>query len=538
MAELEAVLVASPELVPAVLRNLGSALMTSDAALRKSLGDYLVSVTRAHAERVAPSFGRDDLRLLVSLQLVDPLRYVQDAAFRARVDGLLPRTLAPSLPRAMREASLAELSSVLGIEYTTHETLARAWELVPRASGPRKVAYTPKSQRFLHDAHGTIEASIVSLSSEFFSADEATRFLTALRASAPARRILVLADPAMRAALSDVPVEVIDSYGRPFTPWPRDPFAVTRTADGGVVFVNRPNRQPNREDDANMVRALIAGLPAPLDRAWKEPRWTVAPMPFHNGHVLVLPDAAWISIHSVEIRALEILKLKRVPAETFGTAEGVRKYVTAVQQAAKELETLYGKPVRFVHALPAKDTKLMRDLGGGGGFDLDSLITVLPGHALVGDTRLGAQLARGASWSNAHRLYGFAGDASTLGARIAEAQTSGRAPGLQRFLDAVAGHLASQGMTVTRVPLLNVPYALLADSSTLTGTDFLLTWNNVVLDGPRAAGFASGLPEGDAAARAAFSKAGYELDLLPPLVKSILLNGGWRCASNHVRKPV
>jgi len=51
----------------------------------------------------------------------------------------------------------------------------------------------------------------------------------------------------------------------------------------------------------------------------------------------------------------------------------------------------------------------------------------------------------------------------------------------------------------------------------------------------RAEGFASLIDPADASARAAFKKAGYELTLYPPLIRSVVLSGGYRCASNHVR---
>ena len=51
----------------------------------------------------------------------------------------------------------------------------------------------------------------------------------------------------------------------------------------------------------------------------------------------------------------------------------------------------------------------------------------------------------------------------------------------------------------------------------------------------RAEGFASLIPAGDAAAREIFGSLGIRLDLFPPLVRSVILNGGYRCASNHLR---
>ena len=81
---------------------------------------------------------------------------------------------------------------------------------------------------------------------------------------------------------------------------------------------------------------------------------------------------------------------------------------------------------------------------------------------------------------------------------------------------------------------------VLRDAQGLDYPDFLLTWNNVVVETRRgvlrAEGFASGIPSADAAAEKIFTRAGVRLDLLPPLVGSIVRNGGYRCASNHLRR--
>ena len=108
---------------------------------------------------------------------------------------------------------------------------------------------------------------------------------------------------------------------------------------------------------------------------------------------------------------------------------------------------------------------------------------------------------------------------------------------LQQFLDEVAGELARDGMTVRRIPLIVVPKSVVARDN--VPADFLLTWNNVVLEQRgatrRAEGFASLLPSVDAAVKKVFEASGYRLDLYPPLVRSVLLGGGYRCASNHLR---
>jgi len=53
--------------------------------------------------------------------------------------------------------------------------------------------------------------------------------------------------------------------------------------------------------------------------------------------------------------------------------------------------------------------------------------------------------------------------------------------------------------------------------------------------GVRAEGFSGLFPAGDRLAKETFAAAGCELELLPPLVSSVIANGGYRCASNHLR---
>jgi len=100
-------------------------------------------------------------------------------------------------------------------------------------------------------------------------------------------------------------------------------------------------------------------------------------------------------------------------------------------------------------------------------------------------------------------------------------------------------YLAAQGLAVERLPLLVVPTELLADREGVTHPRFLITWNNVVVETRggrvRAEGFASLLPEADRRVAVVFRRAGAQLDLLPPLVRSVVLVGGYRCASSHVR---
>jgi hypothetical protein len=554
--QLDTLITASPDILPAILRNLGTALLTHDAALQTALKSYLTAFVRVHAKRLPQRFTDDDLHSLVTLQVVDPLRYGEDDEFRRTVDTILPQSLERSLPEPLRRADINEINRVAPIAFDTAEALAAAAGVVTRPSRTRYADSATASAKITTNGTEAIEASIFSINSRFATSEDARRFLRAVRAAAPKRKIVVIGDPEMRAALNadltSLSIDFVDDLSRPITLWPRDPFFVARTGSGQVIFVNRPNLQSGREEDANMVRILIEGLPQSLDTRWQHPRWTTGSTSFHNGQVLMTPQAAWISIHSVEPRVLQLLKRDTVPTEEFSSAAGIARYVAAAHRAAGELAALAGRPVKFVHDLPGNQpaesqSKIMAMLGGGAGFDLDSIVTLLPQtgrpmEALVGDLTLGSHLADAApadDWISLAKTYSLDGNAASIHEAVRNFHESAVALGLQAFLDRCEKDLAASGVHVRRLPLLIVPTSLLSSSDDrLNNPYFLVGWNNVVLErtaSNRAEGFASGFASGDRAASSAYSEAGYNLLLFPPLPRSVILNGGYRCASNEVR---
>lgn len=259
------------------------------------------------------------------------------------------------------------------------------------------------------------------------------------------RELVVLTDGELLSALAERSrsrLTLVDTVGRGYSPWPRDAMTFARTESGDLIALLRPNRQPGREHDSEMGLLFVAGMSDPIDRALGAPRWSIAPVPFHNGQILWTPGVTWVSGHTLERRALELLGLDRVPVGSFATSRGLDAYLGALDRAAGELEVLYRQPVRFVHTVPRSGTLEERQngiwrFGGGAGFD-----------------------------------------------------------------------------------------------------DFLLGWNNAVLvhgETWRAEAFATPVAAGDELARRSYAAAGYRLDLVPPLRGSVLHNGGYRCASNHVR---
>jgi hypothetical protein len=500
-ADLARTMAANPELMPKIMRNLGTAMMSSDPALRDALSKYVAALLRS-AARI------EDAKRLASIVVLDPLRYINDGAFRTRMDAILPQMMS-GLPATVARAILDELTDSASLDFDTFEKAAAATGVIRRTSTSRRVPFD-STLTLPNDHSGPIEASFFSLSTAYFKPAEVRRFLSAVHAASPKRKIVVLGDAAMK---KDLPASVtfIDDHLRAFTPWPRDPFIVARSAKGRVVLVNRPNLQPDREEDRNMVRAIV--------QEWDDLAWTVAPIPFHNGHILLTPSAVWISIHTVEPRALSLLGLDHVPTETFNDSAAIAQYLDVVKRAAAELQDFYRRPVRFVHPLDATPD-LMQRVGGGAGIDLDSIVTILPpSTALIGDITLAV--------TDDLSVYGDP-------EKIRAAKSSPKAIALQRFLDVIAEELQRDGMTVQRLPLVSVPASAAAQD---VPSDFLVTWNNVVLEKRRAEGFASLLPSADAYARKVFEASGYKLVLFPPLLRSIMLNGGYRCASNHLRPP-
>lgn len=413
-----------------------------------------------------------------------------------------------------------------------------AGEVAARPVLERRIPFKAGELRACDEAENPLIASVYSLPSQFFSAETAEGFLAGVRKAAPDRTLIVLTDLPLR---QEGKTRILNTHGRRYSPWPRDPFSLVRSPSGPVRVLVRPNLQAGREEDAKLGLELIQDLPDDLDRAWGGVAWAESPIPFHNGQVLLTRDAAWVSLHTLEPHILAALKVDRVPVESFSTAEGVNRYLAAARKAAEELGTLYGRPVRFVHPLSSENpSALMRSLGGGAGYDLDSIVTLLPREgglsALVADFDLGRELVKTMTpddWKALREGYGLAASVESMTA----AQT--QAAGLDGFLDLIAEHLAKEGLEVRRLPILSVPVALLRDRENHTHSEFLITWNNVVAEVRnghlRAEGFSSLIPTGDRIARDTFAAAGASLDLLPPLVRSVVLNGGYRCASNHVR---
>jgi hypothetical protein len=191
---------------------------------------------------------------------------------------------------------------------------------------------------------------------------------------------------------------------------------------------------------------------------------------------------------------------------------------------------------------------MMKRVGGGGGFDLDSYLTLLPAGgrltALVGDVHEGEALLQRLPVQDLDAFaafYELATGGESLRGAWTGASAASRPRALADYLDLVAEHLAADDVEVRRLPILLVPTLLLRDRMDVEHLDFVVGWNNVVVETVggvvRAEGFASSLAAADAEVRRVFALSGCRLELFPALRRSVVLNGGYRCASNHLRGP-
>lgn len=550
---LEIRLAADPALERQWLARIAIAFSNEPSPRLAEMQAEVAMVFRLRSERLSrrdPSWPDAQAEALLLLLMIDARRFATDPDFRANVVPVMRDGLAPEVSVGARKRILSRLNN---LEFGAAERIEVAWGLARRSSRSREVVFGTWPTR-LGSAY-PIRSSIYSLPSAFFEYAEAAAFLRGVQALAPERDLVVLSNAPLidelRPLVDEMSLHLIDTLGRHYTPWPRDPFALVSQRDGPVTVVTRPNLQARREFDLYMGRELIQGLPDELDVEWGGVEWMVAPIPFHGGHTLATPGTTWASVHTLLPRIIEILGHTPTPGELTQPSK-LSEFLDATELARGEFESVFGQPVRFVHALPSPASSTSVDeletmLIGGGTSDLDSLVTILPGItedriALVADFTLGRALIEQVDGDELDRFrddYHLATGGEDLRRQLSEQPLTDVNRRINAFLDHTSRYLREQGMEVRRLPLLHVPEHLVEERLRLVRDGFLVTWTNVVYElvaaELRAEGFASGLATIDAHATETFRAAGVTLRLVPGLARSVMRDGGYRCASNHVR---
>ncbi len=138
--QMESRLAADPASLPATAAALGRAL---EGASRSKAADYLATLARARCRRLAHqgSWTPSDLQALLTIQLADPERFVNEPAFRSRVLEILPHTLDSSSPARLRDDLLFELNQVRGIDFAASEAIEAGWGAVPRRALERRIDF-------------------------------------------------------------------------------------------------------------------------------------------------------------------------------------------------------------------------------------------------------------------------------------------------------------------------------------------------------------------------------------------------------------
>lgn len=549
-------IIANPQFENQLLILLAKELSAS-SSMDSNIGKFCQSLIQ-HAG-ISLAAGSIGIREYMAVVLLWPERVVKDPLLKEKLMVMLEKSLSQDLSSDWKEQVLTVLNMVPGFHFGDIERLAYSWSSIPRVSGAREMPVSKSNPLETLEGGTKISLSVYSLPSESFSFEESTRFLKAVKRLAPNREVVVLSDlnafSPFKAFCEQLGVSLIPTFGEGFSPWPRDPILFSKLPEKPWLILQRPNSQASRREDDLMARAMVHGLPDLLDCEWGAPEWGQAPTPFHNGKIIIAKDQLWINLDTVEIRTLEILGLDRVPIESFQSSEGISKYLEAANLAAGELAHLFGMPVAFLEPLPfhgdlERRSATMYFLGGSAGFDLDSLVTLLPLEtgqiaAIVGDVGLGIQMIQK---SPSHEIaayqqgYGLGSDPERFRQVLLEYSRQARSERLGNYLDLIAGFLAHNGLVVERLPLFLVPthqIENLINSKAVTEKDFLMTWQNVVIDRRGGEAFAEGfaglLPQADLMAEAVFEKLGYKLQFLPPLLESIYRMGGYRCASKHIQ---
>lgn len=504
-----------------------------------------------------------ELRSFIKLLFID-IDHFQESSelFRERVLRLMRCISLCSFDQEAEALILSCIGRVPEVDDRTFEFLRLQKGLSKRDSSRRYVVPDAFS---LICSDGIIDTSFFSLPHAYFTLAEMADFALDIRANFPNRRILIMTDVAslepvvkekFLRVMDRAEVNVLDTVGRSYSPWPRDPFLPVWNQDHFLHFLIRPNLQSGRKSDSFMAREIIQSLPTKLEKDLGVVTWSFSALPFHGGQFLMTESHVWCSLFSFYERVLEQLGSSSLDAKEMATEEGWGRLAQAVISSKNDYEKYFARKFRFVHPLPPELSEadlltLPSALIGGSGFDLDSLFTVaqVPDSgkevAAIGSIAMGIQLIM---QSGDEELYGFQRkfkltcDGDSFKSMLLEHNQLPKASRLEEFLDLLTSEMKRQGVEVVRLPLILVPSASASGRPPIQNQSesFVIGWNNVVLETSGnqlyAEGFGMHWPSGDSLAQELYKKIHIRLRLLHPLVESIVAGGGYRCASFHVVK--
>jgi hypothetical protein len=554
----------------AVLSLLGAFLATAGPQRAAWVLPYVQSLARLQSAAPAQ-------RLLHEL-LLDPPLLLERPELQAIVLGGVAEFLAGLRSEgrtALRDEMLLEFNrSPVADEFRWSELLEGAAGVLERPSlGKDGAPVAPAAEaagfRPESDPAAPILASVYSLPSTYISPEAGATFLRSLLQQLPAgREILVLTDFRRRqdllSILGGLPerprLTFLETYGRYYSPWPRDPFLFLTGGPGASALLFRPPLEQKRQDDSDLAHEIFRKLPEPLRLKLGLQGLIPSPFRFHNGQLLPWKGKLYLSVHALEEETLRRQAVGELPPADRSELAGALRYLDNARTVASELGRSWGLEPVFVHAFPTGGERPALEsavavLRAGAGHDLDSYMALLEDsqgaqQAVVGSVSAGLELIDkldSADWAALRPALELRGDLpdETMRSLLRDQTRSASARAFGVYLDQIALHLESlqAGRSVARLPLVVFPVQLLHDRDRMQHAEFLLTWTNLVLETrPGPAGpvrsvelFSQGLPSGDRQARELFERFGYACRFFPTLRGSIVFDGGYRCASNHLR---
>ena len=576
-AEFEQRLRSDPNFAQRVVPELSQAL-TKQSSDKNRLLLFLASASKARTLRISRQkgpWGDSEINEILTLAFVDPNRFFgHDPVFQALILSHLPTAIDGKAPDTLRRRLLNTLSQIPAIGFDQLETIALGWDLANRPSSERELPFQDLGPLSCPDGVSPLQALLFSFPSSMFDTDDCIALLDSVHQSSPSVTLAVISDytandgasaERFRAKARALGAHLIAPLGPSPSPWLRDPIFVGRDSNQQLVLINRAGSQQGREQDQNIPRQLIQGAPSEFESLTGPLFWSQAPFHFHGGHLLFTPESPWISVHSIETQILQRLDLQSIDVQKLIDTSGWKSFSEAANASAEELGKLGGHRVQWVHPWPSppagmEHSDFVRCLGGGNDIDLDTLLTILPGGpsdtAILGDLESGAALLGTVSdeeLAEFSRRFQIRVPTRDLRDALTRWKGSPRVTGLSAFLELVATHLRAKGLRVRRTPLLMMPTPLIANHPKFAAEQphahFPIGFSNVVLDSQpapnepaefrlRAHSFESCLPTFDEEARRIFTEAGCELMLHPALVESIISEGGFRCATQEIRKPL
>ncbi len=574
-AEFEQRLRSDPNFAQRVVPKLSQALTTQPSD-QNSLLRFLASASKARTLRISRQeapWGDSEINEILTLAFVDPNRFFgQDPVFQAIILKHLPTAIEDTAPDSLRRRLLNTLSQIPAIGFDQLEPIGLGWGIANRPSSQRERPFQDLVPLSCTDGVSPLQALLFSFPSSMFDAEDCIALLDSVHQSSPSVALAVISDytandgtaaESFRAEARALGAYLIAPLGPSPSPWLRDPILVGRDSDQQLVLINRAGSQQGREQDQNIPRQLIQGTPSEFESLTGPLFWSQAPFHFHGGHLLFTPESPWISVHSIETQILKRLNLQGIDVQKLNDIDGWNSFSEAANASAEELGKLGGHRVQWVHPWPStppgmEHSEFVRCLGGGNDIDLDTLLTILPGGpsdtAILGDLDQGGELLGTVSdeeLAEFSRRFQIRVPPRDLRDALTRWKRSARVAGLSAFLELVATHLRTNGLRVRRTPMLMIPTPLIANHPKFAAEQphahFPIGFSNVVLDSQsapnepterrlRAHSFESCLPIFDAEARRVFAEAECDLILHPALVESIISEGGFRCATQEIRR--